>query len=185
MKKIFKRTLKGGFIHSEIFIILMVIFISVFGILIVREISCREAEKRALQRASDLKMLRREIEKYKATHGNYPSTGFVTSKLEEEERRYKSTYPKERWNECDQPNNWIPGLAINLPHDPSNSCKERRNPYPRYEYVSDGKDYKILSYGLLEEICEREEFQELIDPVRPCGNFDASWAVYSPGAEKW
>ena len=72
-----------------------------------------------------------------------------------------------------------------MPHDPANSCKYEKNPYPRYEYISDGYNYKILSYTLVGEICDKEEYKEFIDPARPCDRYDASWAVYSFGARNW
>jgi type II secretory pathway pseudopilin PulG len=169
--------------RTEILICVMVILIGVIGISAVKYVNQKEAEERANQRAADLKMLKTAVETYKSSYGVYPSTGLDVSKLE---KRYdKSTYPYERWNECDKPNNWIPNLKIDLPHDPGNNCKNKSNPYPRYEYVSDGINYKILSYKLDEEICEGDEYKELVDPTRPCNRYDASWAVYSPGAKGW
>jgi len=178
-----KNKLRKGFITTEILIGVIIITLSILSIIIISSLSRQDAEERARQRATDLKTLRTALEDYKLFYGSYPSTGFTIAKLE---KRYsKSTYPDERWNECGKPNNWIPNLTISLPHDPADNCKNRNNPYPRYEYVSDGRDYKILSYKLTTEICDREEYKELIDPTRSCDRYDASWAVYTPGARDW
>lgn len=183
VESLFKNKSGRGFITKEISIGIVVILISVLGIVIVTSISHKRAEERAGQRATDLKMFKVAVENYKLSYGTYPNTGFNSLNLE---KRYtKSTFANERWNECDRPNNWIPTLTIALPHDPANNCKSKNNPYPRYEYISDGRDYKILSYKLIGEICDRDEYKELIDPARPCNRYDASWAVYSSGARDW
>jgi type II secretory pathway pseudopilin PulG len=183
-EKLQENKLKRGFIiTTEILICLAMVLISILGIMIVTSVSRRKAEERAVQRAADLRMLKNALENYKLYYGFYPGTGLDVYNIA---KRYsKVTYPDERWNECDKSNNWIPNLTINLPHDPSNSCKNKENPYPRYEYVSDGRDYKILSYKLSGEICDRKEYKELIDPARPCNRYDASWAIYSWGAKDW
>lgn len=183
MSKIFsqKKSEKGSLMI--IIILIIILMVSVFGIVILSSMSRKKAEQRANQRASDLKTLREAVENHKLYYGIYPSSGLNVLKLEK--RSSMLTYTNERWNECDKPNDWIPNLSIDLPHDPTNSCKNKTNRYPRYEYVSDGYDYKIISYQLIGEICDKEEHEELVDPARPCNRYDASWAVYSPGAEKW
>lgn len=155
--------------------------VSIFGIVILSSINREKAEQRAQQRKNDLLILKSAIEEYRLYYRTYPNSGFNSGK-----KTYSVlTYQNERLNECDKPNDWIPSLSINLPHDPANSCRNKREPYPRYEYVSDGYDYKIISYQLIGEICDKKEYENLIDPARPCNRYDASWAVYSPGARDW
>lgn len=186
MKKILEEKLKRGFIKTEFLVIVVMVLISVLGIFIIISINQKEAEKRAGQRMSDFENLKTTLENYRISYGFYPSTGFSAANLKSTyNSRLRQTNTGERWNECDKSNNWIPSLNINLPSDPSSNCENRYDSYPRYEYVSDGRDYKIISYRLKGEICTREGYEEVIDPVRSCNNYDASWAIYSPGAKDW
>jgi hypothetical protein len=161
---------------------------AVLGIIFVIMSGQNQAKNRADARARDLRLLKETLEAHPGFSGGgqiYPLT-FSPDYRSYGEKKYSG------WSdECSQPNNWIPGLAQyldgKLPRDPQNSCRARieREEYPRYQYISDGSDFKILSYKLSGEICNLEEFIDLIDPVRSCSADDASWAVYSPGAKKW
>lgn len=161
---------------------------AILGIIFVVVSSQNQAKARAERRARDLRLLKKTLE----DHPGFAGGGKIYPQTFTPEFRSYGEKKNTGWvDECSQPNNWIPGLARylggQLPRDPLNSCRARigREEYPRYQYISDGVDFKILSYTLLGEICQSEEFSDLIDPARPCNTQEASWAVYSPGAKNW
>jgi len=161
---------------------------AVLGIIFIVMSGQNQAKARADSRARDLRLLKKTLEDHPGFFGGgkiYPPT-FTSDYRNYGEKKYSG------WlDECSQSNNWIPGLAQyldgKLPRDPQNSCRARiaREEFPRYQYISDGFDFKILSYRLSGEICNLEEFSDLVDPQRPCSADDASWAVYSSGAKNW
>ncbi len=171
---------------TEIVVAVVLIALSIAGIYFVADRSRSGAKTRAFQRAGDLRNLKVSVEE-NLHPGSYPIT--FTKKLSSQ-----STYQSESnkpyyvswYNECDRLNNWIPGFE-NLPADPSKSCENQQTSgvYPRYQYASDGYDYKIVAYKLSGEVCSESQYAELIDPVRSCKSYEPSWAVYSSGARNW
>lgn len=165
--------------------VVVIIAFSILGIFGVVQQSKSKSDARAIQRAKDLRILK--IELMNRFQGQYPVTFTRASSPSAYRVRplYYST-GSEWYNECDRPAAWIPDVP-NLPSDPSKSCLLDASSYdkvPRYQYISDGTDFKILSYKLEGEICDRSEFADLVDPARPCGS-DASWSVYTSGAKDW
>jgi hypothetical protein len=174
--------------QAEWIFVSFLILAAILGIVFVVVSGQNQAKERANTRAGDLRLLKKTLEDHPGFSGGgkiYPQT-FTPEYKRYGEKKYSGWF-----DECSNPGNWIPGLAQflggKLPRDPQNSCRARigREEYPRYQYISDGFDFKILSYKLSGEICNLEEFADLIDPARPCSADDASWAVYSPGAKNW
>jgi hypothetical protein len=161
---------------------------AVLGIIFVIMSGQNQSKNRADIRARDLRLLKKTLEDHPGFSGGgkiYPQT------FTPDYRSYGEKKSSGWLDECSSPNEWIPGLSQyldgKLPRDPQNSCRARieREEYPRYQYISDGFDFKILSYKLSGEICNLEEFTDLADLARPCSSDDASWAVYSSGAKNW
>jgi len=182
-------SLEGIKVSSAVWIfVFFLVIAAVLGITFVVISGQNQARERAEKRAKDLIMLKKTLEEHPGYSGGgkiYPQT-FTPDYKSYGEKKYSGWY-----DECNYPDNWIPGLAQflggKLPRDPQNSCRARiaREEYPRYQYISDGFDFKILSYRLSGEICNMEGFSDLIDPQRPCSSDEASWAVYSSGAKNW
>lgn len=178
--------------NNSLILKLLVVFViaafSVLGIFLVVQQSKFKAEARARQRAQDLRRLKNELTEH--FQGRYPAT--LTPKSYSNRYRSKPLYystGSEWYNECDRSGTWIPNFP-NLPSDPSQSCQvdvgySSYDKFPRYQYISDGLDFKILVYKLGGEICEKSEYADLVDPVRPCGSSDASWSAYTFNARDW
>lgn len=116
---------------------------------------------------TDIVALETALEKYFASHKEYPksSGGFdaISAAFGESKE------------------DWIPGLAPSyikaLPRDPRHS----KNPREQYMYKSNGYDYKLIAHNPLGMDEAAKAHPELVDPARP------SWAIgaWSEGAKNW
>jgi type II secretory pathway pseudopilin PulG len=189
---------------KDILVIILVLLIGAGVIFGVYQIDKNQKISRALKRAQDLNFIKQELEKYKYQKGEYPKNNFSTTTNQNPVQQKSpalpisaTTYPSLGdssiffQSECENFENYIPGVSFTLPHDPTNFCllskKERYyGPEgPRYAYASDGENYKFIVLYLGDEICDDSRFKEFIDPVRGCNVYNAAWSVYSQGAKNW
>lgn len=122
-----------------------------------------------VQRVSDLVRLNTAIAAYRDKNGSYPHS--VNDSW---------TGRRNAWGPSTD--NWIPGLApvyiSELPRDPRNHDDGTQ----QYMYISNGKDFKLISH--LPDDCEtvKNNRPAMIDPARsPCH----AYGFWSPGAAKW
>lgn len=182
--KFFSKNTKG-FTVVELMVV-----VSIIGILsTVTYASFSQAQKksRIAKRVSDLKQMQVALEYYYAVNKSYPSSGGLL--------RSECA----AWNSggtiTAAANNMIVGLVPNyIPKIPSDPRMVVADNSSCYVYRSDGVDYYIMAYNIIE--LSSAEFQTqpaLIDPARDGGSnlniVDGSsisaWKVYSSGAASW
>ena len=112
------------------------------------------------QRVYDLYNLVVVLKKYKDDHGIYP----ISSK---NGKGWDGLYSKYGESRTD----WIKGLAPNyiaqLPRDPRNHTID----VEQYFYLSDGVNFKLISFHPTDCHTVKEKWPKLIDPRRGCGAY--------------
>jgi hypothetical protein len=126
-------------------------------------------ERSDVQRVSDLVKLNTAIAAYRDKNGSYPHS-------------VNDTWTGRRNAWGPSTDDWIPGLApayiSKLPRDPRNN----EDGTQQYLYMSNGKDFKLISS--LPDDCEtvKNKRPSMIDPARsPC----FAYGFWSAGAAKW
>jgi len=115
---------------------------------------------------ADLTAIKDALAKYHADHGAYP-----------ESEAFDGLYSKFGASKAD----WIPGLVPEylpgLPRDPRRSDDKDC----QYLYMSDGRDYKLVSYSPPDCQAVAAIRPDLIDPAVKC----AYYGYWTPGAAAW
>lgn len=140
-----KRYTVSGFTIVELLIALTVIAI-LASIAIIAYNGIRQQARNATMR-SDISTMQRVLEVYKAENGSYPQT---------------TTNSKANWraadvytdNDCSNGSSqadWIPGvIGVNLPQSGTNKFTGADGKTGCYLYVSDGKEYVISAWNMLD-----------------------------------
>jgi len=181
------RKFKPSFTLIELLVVITIInFLS--SVILVSANSAR-FKARMLQRVTNLREIQKALELYNLRNDAYPSTNM------------------QRWSECSDfnplprdPDQWIPGLVPDyIRHLPADPFMKKNSPVGScYAYVSDGKDYKLILYQILEygQALDQKEYlkyPQLIDPRRDGGTNNClvdynpgnpsiyAWAIYTAG----
>lgn len=115
---------------------------------------------------SDLEDIKVALNRYRAARGAYPVS-----------RGWSGVNSPKGYSGPD----WVPGLVpeylARLPQDP----RGKRDPRIQYLYKSDGKDYKLISFGAYD--CDQisARMPERVDPVRNC----YAYGFWTERARRW
>jgi hypothetical protein len=133
-------------------------FLKPLTTLSVSDFSC--AAQRYENVVTDLRAIRNALTAYHADHGSYPVAAVSVG---------DASHP--------DPDRWIPGLSPHylsqVPRDPRRLSASNR----QYLYMSNGRDYKIITHGAEEAEYGRKARPELVDPRRP----EYAFGFWSPG----
>ena len=168
---------KGGRGFTLIELLVVIAIIGVLAAVVLASLGTARQNAADAQRVSDLNQLRSAVEMYHLANGRYPNPG----------GGWRSTCSS--WGGY-APGNVIPGLVPKyipeMPEDPQRNGTTNQN---CYLYNSNGRDYKILNYNLINTGTGVEKFYSLMDPRRNyglnrpsgCSNTEATrtLAVYS------
>jgi prepilin-type N-terminal cleavage/methylation domain-containing protein len=153
----------------------LLIVIAIIGLLstvAVVALSQSGVRARNQQRKANLIQISKALELYYSFNGAYPVCGGGC------------------WGTTD--NTWIPGLAptfmAKLPIDPNHAKTNQSSAFSycrtdasinRYQYISNGVDYKIFAYCTPEGVLSAND--PFYDPMYPA----QSWKVSTPGGNIW
>jgi prepilin-type N-terminal cleavage/methylation domain-containing protein len=168
----------------------LLVVIAIIGLLstvAVVATSSAQVNARNTKRKADLLQISKALELYYTDNGAYPSTG-------------GHTYPANWFGVCGAftvksdtgAGGWIPNLAptymATLPRDPRSGQGNANPPsapclnvptWSCYVYMSDGIDYKIMSY------CATEGAVPASDAFYDPGHAAYGYGISSPGARAW
>ena len=177
---------KVAFTLIELLVVITVI--NILSSIILASANSARQRARLVRRATDIRTIQKALELYNLRNDSYPDTG----------GSWQSACGG-IWGSPTDP--WIPDLSPEflrvLPTDPlmdpvtGNSC---------YAYRSDGTNYKLVAYGVIEFSGQDYLSQlQMIDPRRDGGSGGSglctvdytnpdnifAWAVYTKGACTW
>ena len=152
----------------------LLVVIAIIGLLasiVLASLTSARAKSRDANRLATMEQLRNALELYAtANNGSYPSTG----------NNWWGACPGFASHALTGASGYIPNLApayiSSLPIDPSGMCSTGNG----YIYNSNGTDYMLLSYGMV------ETFTQSTNPEkRPSYSGENDFAMYTLGASTW
>ena len=164
-----KKTYTAGFTLIELLVVISII--ALLSNVVLASVRTARGRARDATRRVNLKQMQTALELYNNSNAAYPSTASAW------------------WGDCANygshgetgATGFIPNLAPTymsvLPLDPNTA-----DPNHCYLYRSNGTNYKLMAYLLVETDVPLDPTDTMIDPARPNS---AIYAVYSPGASAW
>jgi len=155
---------RKGFTLIELLVVISIIAIlAAIGLVVY---SSTQKNARVSKRIQDLKALKLAAEQYKVDNGTYPSTS-----LKWYTWNSSGSCPSNPPGGVTAITTTAPGLApkyiASLPNDPSDGC---------YAIISDGNDYKIISYAATE--MKAADYQKQPSYADSNGSRPNAWAVF-------
>jgi prepilin-type N-terminal cleavage/methylation domain-containing protein len=153
---------QAGFTLIELLVVTSIISLMASTVLVAMVNTRKNA--RDVVRKQSLSQLQKALESYYSDFGQYPTNGWA----------WYSSDPADNSSIVSSPTNYIPGLVPNyigqLPKDPRGGASE--NPIcgtswkKAYIYLSDGRDYKLISHCATENLLPTDP---MVDAFRDGG----------------
>lgn len=136
-----------GFTIVELLIVVVVI--AILAAIVIVSYNGIQGRAREVKIQSDIKQVAQLIEAYKITHGEYPVTSAVTIIGGSTSVVAEDVYSDPGCSRGMARTDWVPGLDQPLPDGDNNPRKAVQNREGCYLYQSDGKNYILSAWNML------------------------------------